>query len=164
MNNYKKLAENILENGILIGSRKWGGSYNHSDYDLVFNSEDTEKLIDFLESRKIKFGLNDGMSGRDKHTMYNKYNLKVHLDGKMINVIGYDSQFIPMVKELNEFMEVFSKFSSYENIKFNKDRRIEIVETFINNWVEFNLGDKKNDFLTDNLCPEIDIDEDDIPF
>jgi len=151
-----KLLKRLLDTGILIGSRRWGGSNITSDIDLVFDTEITDKIINYLE--KIGIEIDYSSKGYHLSKMYNEGNFKFEINNKVINIISYKSGDIEKIERLNEYMDSIKDLYIGKRVANSKADRIFVVESYL----EFEFSDKEFEF--NKGVPGIDIDEDEIPF
>jgi len=154
----EELFDKIVESGILIGSRRWGGSKESSDYDVVISTPKTKKLLEYFEKVGIEYnnlGRTSSASHSDKNTMHNDINIKVLIAGKLINIISYKEKDIIKIKKLNEAIDSLKGTYIHESMSNNKSIRIKIIEDFLDILFQENSevpSNKKN-------IPEINLDD-----
>lgn len=156
-----ELINKLLDTGLLIGSRAWGGDTINSDYDLVFSHEEAENILDYFNKSGIKYQELEGSSESKEHKMYNISNIKVNLDGMLFNIITYSKEDIKKIFHLNNYMNYIKKLPIGQACTKNKKVRIHVVESYL----DFAFGNLSSEGILDTLedIPEIDLDEDDIP-
>lgn len=129
------IKEYLLKNGILIGSRKWGGVHKDSDYDLVFSAERWIKLSQRLDKYNDYFFIDyfPGSSAGATNRMFNIENIKIRFPGGQVyNILTYKEEDIQKILYLNEAMETLQGTEIMERAIDDKNVRIELVETFLN--------------------------------
>ena len=152
----EELFNKIVESGILIGSRRWGGSKESSDYDVVISTPKTEKLLEYFEKVGIEYndlGKTSSASRSGVITMYNDNNIKVLIAGKLINIISYKEKDIDKIKKLNEAVDSLSGTYIHETMSAYKSVRIKIIEDFLDILFQENME------LPSNKNPEINLDD-----
>lgn len=97
----------LQKNGRLIGSRKWGGETEESDYDIVIDMDKYIKLNKYCDEKNIWRNFNNG-SG-ENNLLYNKENMKIILDKLKINVIGYDNADIDNANKAFDIVDKVNK-------------------------------------------------------
>lgn len=148
-----KLIEAIQENGILIGSRAWGGYTKNSDYDYVFDEEIMYLLLKFFEKKQIEIQYLTGNSdNQQEHAMFNIANVKVRLNDGIYNLMSYEKEDIPKVESLDAAMRALINTQIGKMCVDNKKIRIEIVQAFLR--VLF----IRNDFDKERLEGDVDAD------
>jgi len=124
----------LLTQGILIGSRRWGGANEKSDHDIVFCVSDFQKLLPRIEKYKddvfIKW-----IDHYSEHSMYNVENLKITFQPRIfkdvINILVYKDEDITKIIQLNEYMDGISETKLGQMAKEDKSIRIKVVEMFL---------------------------------
>lgn len=125
----------LFRNGILIGSRKWGGSHKDSDYDLVFSNERWHKLSQRLDLYHDYLFIDyfPGSSAGATNRMFNTENVKIRFPGgDVYNILTYNEEDIQKIHDLNEAMESLCGTEILKRSIDDKSVRIELVETFLN--------------------------------
>ncbi|NCQ51321.1 hypothetical protein GW796_05405 [archaeon] len=130
----KEIFKWTLNNGILIGSRAWGGSTTFSDYDVVFSEEKFRNIIlpNFIKNN-IVFSDKGGISdSKCEHIMYNISNFKFFFqENKIINIITYKEDKIPFIKEINSIMLYMAKCPNFSIKLESKQARIRHFELLL---------------------------------
>lgn len=97
----------LKKNGRLIGSRKWGGETEESDYDIVVDMDKYIKLNKYCDEKNIWRNFNNG-SG-ENNLLYNKENMKIILNKLKINIIGYDNADIDNANKAFDIVDKVNK-------------------------------------------------------
>ena len=124
--NLDKLVEGIEKSCTLIGSRRWGGYKEDSDYDYVILEEHSEELISYFNRVNINIEANSKYNGS---RMYNTKSYKVNINNREFNFIVYSNDKIDMIERLNILMD--SLKTGYENIFDNRESRIHFCEAIM---------------------------------
>jgi predicted nucleotidyltransferase len=132
----KGMVEYLLNNGILIGSRRWGGEKPNSDWDVVFNRSTFFELMQRLhkyEDKHIKLTFNRNYSD---NKMYNIENVKIKFNDEKyikeeINILVYRDEELPLIDELNHYMDEIRDTQLGLLMKLDKEIRIKVVEIFL---------------------------------
>ena len=160
-----ELMNKLLDTGILIGSRAWGGDTINSDYDLVFDDVVAKNILVYFDKIGISYELLAGSSENTENKMHNIRNIKVNLGDPLksdmvINIITYKKEDLEKIHQLNTYMSSIYELTIGQACKNNKAVRIHVVQSFLdfafNNVLKYKNTSKKD-------VPKIDIDEDDIP-
>lgn len=125
------LVNRLIESGILIGSRRWGGCTEKSDWDIVYSTTKIEQIVSFLESHGYTVQFNSGSSGSGKNVMYNIDNIKVEIGDILVNIITYDDKDLEKIEKLNEYMDIIKDLDIGKECKKNKRSRTMVVENFL---------------------------------
>jgi len=132
----EKVFNLLLKEGILIGSRKWGGSTQLSDYDLVFDDEMAQRIKTFIGlSKEIKDA--KYYSHRMKNVDNFKFTLRVNNEEKTINIISYSKNDLKVIEDLNDFMGKLD-YNLLNLISKDKMARVNIVESFLTTAIKRN--------------------------
>jgi len=133
----EKLFNNIMDNAVTtIGSRKWGGFTDRSDYDVVYESKKAEILLNYLVEKNISFESDRGSSASGEHSMFNTHNIKIETSLGVINVLGYQEKDLEKIDRLNAAFSLFSGTSIGDNIARKKEYRIMMCQTLLKNLFE----------------------------
>jgi hypothetical protein len=87
MNEEEKL-EYFLENGRMMGSRKWGGATAESDYDFIIDRAREKKFFDLLYT----LGITTHISYYPNSALHNYRAVKFDFKGRIINVLFYHNE------------------------------------------------------------------------
>ncbi len=154
------LVNKLLETGILIGSRQWGGDHINSDYDVVFSDKVIMNILAYFDKVGIKYNRLEGSSQSETNRMYNHLNIKVDLDGMIFNFITYPEKDINKIFHLNDYMQYIRELPIGQACAADKKVRIHVVESYL----DFAFNKINPNTLEEDLgMPQIDIDEDEIP-
>lgn len=134
MKNYKdydKILEDLVatlsNDGLLIGSRKFGGSSSHSDWDYVISDFHQRFIWWALNETEIDWWMLNGYGYGD---MYYEYNIKFNHNGNEYNVFIYTDERFRIIKEnLRWFNTGKSEMTTYMNS--NKKARAYIFNGFL---------------------------------
>ena len=127
----KKISTFIEENGILIGSRAWGGSRDNSDYDYCVTKYTSFRIQKMLENSNIKFRKITGYGTSSK--LKNEYSYYIDFPDKTYNIIVYES--LDRIILVNKaFEKLKQKDKDYNKNILNKEYRVKYCERFIRTW------------------------------
>jgi len=130
----QKIIDYFMETGILIGSRRWGGYHDDSDYDLVFSKSEYERFIPRLNSYFPDITYED-IANYSQHDMFNIRNLKIYFKPEIlkvsINILVYEDENIKKINQLNQWMDEISETKLGQMAKKDKSIRIKVVEMFL---------------------------------
>lgn len=148
--------KNIIKNHCkLIGSRKWGGFTENSDWDFLVD----EIYINTIISKAYLQDYNVDIIAdycEEAHTMHNISNVKCSKGNTVLNFISYYSEDLPHVIKLADLMQGDSLL--HNKISESKEVRTNVFMALLDSYFE-------PESKTQNIrVPEIDIDDDDIPF
>jgi len=145
----EKKPEFFINLGVLTGSRAFGVENNNSDYDIAITTDTFQEVMPHIKKSTILSGENS--ANRPQNRLKNRFSVKFLLDsGDKINLIAFDtSEAVEVIKQINEEMNSFSI-----TILGPKEERHAAFEDLINK------------HMTNQVLgiPEINIDEDEIPF
>jgi len=102
-----KILKELENKSILIGSRRWGGYKDSSDYDYAISEVYSNIFIEEFFKNDIKIKKNT--SGYFEEDMYTIENYYVSLDGKKINILVYSKERFELIYKLNEMMDSLKK-------------------------------------------------------
>ena len=135
---HEKMFDYFMKIGILIGSRKWGGAKQDSDYDLVIGEKRYSEILIHIKNQSIQLKIesNEGSSDFVENTMYNIINDKFTLSfGKknyLMNILTYHERDLPKILELNDILDAMPQDSCIKKrIIEDKDKRIALIETLL---------------------------------
>jgi len=114
---------NILDIGIPLGSRRWGGWLDHSDYDRAVLKTEIEPIMRDLQIPYKK------ITRSGYNALGNEYHMYVHENGKKINFIVYDSELSFMIAKLAiEQVDIVASTVLNLEMATDKNFRCQIVE------------------------------------
>jgi len=124
----EKLYNNIVANAhTSIGSKRWGGDSADSDLDLIYDKDKAHKLLALFASHNIKYSIRHGFSDKNGHTLYNEDNIKVEINGEILNIITYYKDDLWRLDKLNVLMDVLLDSDIGDFIRKDKMFRIGTV-------------------------------------
>jgi len=142
-----KLLRGMIKNyGILIGSRKWGGSTANSDWDYAFDNKYTKEIQELLTRNGVRYDALYGYedeNGEWKNTMNNVISMKFIIRNKIINLITYNSKGMKGFRDVNKCMKALENTPIAEHIGSDKFCRVALVELLIKKLVPEN-GESKS--------------------
>ena len=144
-----QLKHYLIKEGILIGSRQWGGETTKSDYDLVFDTNKLPELRQMMSEAGVYCEDMNGISNSVDHKMYNVENIKLYLCRcDVINIITYKTKDLSKIIELNKIVKALSGTEISDKMSKDKNVRIRVIETFLD--VLF-VGEISNPYNTPEL-------------
>lgn len=120
-----KVIEVIKKHGLLIGSRKWGGANEDSDYDYAFPHYNLKELMRYIPNDDLQIGM------YSKNRMRNTFSFYVTLNNKVFNLIVY--AYMEIVYRLNAEMDKRLLDDNFKEKMSNKVFRVQQFEEIINN-------------------------------
>ena len=139
----QELFNRIDSKFVKFGSRGFDCEYDEdSDYDYIMSEESALKLMKYLDKTNIKYIdkgniLKESSGGYDyipNNKLYNTHNLKMLINGKMVNIISYPEEEISIVYEIID--SIRTMLATNNNVsdlfKSNKEARIMIINGFFN--------------------------------
>jgi len=114
----------IEKHGMLIGSRRWGGATEYSDYDYAFPYYDMKELMKYISDEDLQIGM------YPENRMQNIFSFHITLDNKVFNLIVYF--YMSIVKYLNAEMDKRLLDDDFKEKMKDKDFRIQQCESIIN--------------------------------
>ena len=135
------IINEIMEKGIRIGSREWGGYHSNSDIDFAMSHKDFTKILSRIkEPDTVREEYQYACKG---HTMYNIQNFKLCIEDypHVVNIITYDAKGMKKIEQLNYAMNQLKYTAVGKVIAERKANRIIIVEALLK--VLFKKGGEK---------------------
>lgn len=125
-----KLREYLEEHGLQIGSRKWGGFTEHSDYDYVIPSTHKARLSEICSELFAHIEvLGDDY---DTSELNHQENLMVSIrDEIRINIMLYADFMIPVMEKLDGAMMALKPTSIGKDIAKSKFTRVFYFRSFL---------------------------------
>lgn len=131
---HKALLSNLLQRGILFGSRAWHCNTYTSDFDIIVTLKDSRLIRNWLSKNNIRVDMIGGISqNKSSRILMNSENYKFTLDSVVYNIIAYEEALMPKVTAAVEHITLMVGINSPISTLFksNKKYRIKIVEAIM---------------------------------
>jgi hypothetical protein len=121
------LIDIINIKGLIIGSRRFGGAIDNSDWDYIISDIWKDKIFHILNETEIDWWM---IIPEENSNIYSIYDIKFEYEGIRYNVLIYDDiKFRKLIDNIHLFNTYGSKFGEF--LKSNKKARVYIFNGFL---------------------------------
>ena len=120
----KAIEKIIKKHGVLIGSRKWGGEIDSSDYDIAFPHNKMKDLMRYIDHERVTIGM------YPDNRMQSSFSFYITLNKKKYNIIIYFN--MDIIYNLNNVMEQKLLDKDFKEKMKTKAFRVQECEAILN--------------------------------